>query len=171
MCSRPRDPREKFTIAKTFRLLSSSRRKDCSWLHRARRPDGLWNSFWWSTPLPATEVSLAFLAALGTPEPPPPVLARWTPADSLEAALLLFITAPAGSRPRLEQLARKLLADQTDDGSWKCAPALRIPARDCERPWEGTVSGPLFADPQRLHCTATALAALSKAHQALVGGA
>jgi len=152
-------------------LPQGSLARGLAWLHRARRPDGLWNSFWWSTPLPATEVSLAFLAALGTPEPPPPVLARWTPADSLEAALLLFITAPAGSRPRLEQLARKLLADQTDDGSWKCAPALRITARDCERPWEGTVSGPLFADPQRLHCTATALAALSKAHQALVGGA
>lgn len=141
-----------------------------AWLRRARRPDGLWNSFWWSTPLPATEVSLAFLAALGTPEPPPPALARWTPADSLEAALLLSITVAVGPSPRLEQVARRLLTDQADDGSWKSAPALRITARDCERPWEAAMSGPLFADPQRLYGTATALAALSKAQRALSSG-
>jgi Prenyltransferase and squalene oxidase repeat len=142
-----------------------------AWLRRARRPDGLWNSFWWSTPLPATEVSIAFLASLGTPEPPPPTLARWTPADSLEAALLLSITAAAGPSPRLEQLTRRLLSDQADDGSWKSAPALRVTARDCERPWEAAEPGPLFADPQRLHGTATGLAALSKAQRALAGAA
>jgi hypothetical protein len=151
-------------------LPEGSLARGLAWLRRARRPDGLWNSFWWSTPLPATEVSLAFLAALGTPEPPPHPLALWTPADSLEAALLLSITAAAGPSPRLEQLARRLLTDQADDGSWKSAPALRITARDCERPWEAAVSGPLFADPQRLHGTATALAALSKAQRALAGG-
>ena len=150
-------------------LPQGSLARGLAWLHRARRSDGLWNSFWWSTPLPATEASLAFLAALGTPEPTPPALTRWIPTDSLEAALLLS-TAPAESAPRLEQLARRLLADQADDGSWKSAPALRITARDCERPWEATVSGPLFADPRRLHSTATALAALSKARRALVGG-
>jgi squalene cyclase len=154
---------------RTYRggLPEESLARGLAWLLRARRRDGLWNSFWWSTPLPATEVSLAFLAALGTPEPPPPALAQWTPADSLETALLLSITAAAGPSQRLEQLARCLVADQADDGSWKSVPALRITARDCERPWEVAVSGPLFADPQRLHCTATALAALSKAQRAL----
>lgn len=156
-------------LAQPGGLPQDSLARGLAWLHRARRSDGLWNSFWWSTPLPATEVSLAFLAALGTPEPPPTALTRWTPADSLETALVLSITAPAGPTPRLEQLARRLLAEQTDDGSWKGAPALRLTARDCERPWQATVSGPLFADPQRLHCTATALAALSKAQRALTG--
>jgi Squalene-hopene cyclase C-terminal domain len=150
-------------------LSGGSLARGVAWLRRARRPDGLWNSFWWSTPLPATEASLALLTALGTPEPPPLALARWTPADSLEAALLLSITAVAGPSSRLEQLARRLLTDQGDDGSWKSAPALRITARDCERPWEAPASGPLFADPQRLHVTATALAALSKAQCALAG--
>jgi squalene cyclase len=140
-----------------------------AWLRGARRPDGLWNSFWWSTPLPATEVSLALLAAVGTPEPPPSALACWIPADSLEAALLLSIQAAAGPSARLEQLARRLLADQADDGSWKSAPALRLPGRDFERPWEAAVSGPLFADQYRVHGTATALAALSKAQRVLAG--
>jgi hypothetical protein len=138
-----------------------------AWIRRARRPDGLWNSFWWSTPLVATEVNLAFLTALETPEPLPAALARWHPNDSLEVALLLSIAAAAGRSPRLEQLARRLLAEQLDDGSWKSTPALRITARDCERPWETAASGPLFADQQRLHGTVTALAALAKAQQAL----
>lgn len=141
-----------------------------AWLRSARRPDGLWNSFWWSSPLPATGVTLAFLAALGIPEPTPPALARWTPSDSLEAALLLSITAAAGPSSRLEQLAQMLLRDQANDGSWTSAPALRITPRDCERPWETAVAGPLFADPQHLHGTATAIAALSKAQRALAAG-
>jgi hypothetical protein len=66
---------------------------------------------------------------------------------------------------------RTLLADQSDDGSWRIAPALRITARDCERPWDAAEHGPLFADPQRTHGTATALAALSKAQPALAVGA
>ena len=136
-----------------------------AWLRRARRSDGIWNSFWWSTPLPATEACLGLFAALGSPEPCPSALATWHPADSLETALLLSIAATAGPSPRLEQLARRLLAHQADDGSWHSLPALRITARDCERPWEATMPGPLFADPQRLHSTATALAALSKAQQ------
>jgi squalene cyclase len=151
-------------------LPEGSLARGLAWLRGARRPDGLWDSFWWSTPLPATEVNLAFLDSAGTPEPPPAALARWTPADSLEASLLLSITAATAHSPRLEQLVGRLLEDQADDGSWKSAPALRVTARDCARPWEAAVSGPLFADPQRLHGTATALAALSKAQRALAVG-
>jgi Prenyltransferase and squalene oxidase repeat len=151
-------------------LPADSLARGLTWLRRARRPDGLWNSFWWSTPIPATEVNLALLAALGTPEPLPPALARWTPTDSLETALLLSVTAAAGSSPRLEQLVQRLLADQRDDGSWMSAPRLRITARACERPWDAAESSPLFADPQRLHGTVTALAALSTAQRTLAVG-
>jgi hypothetical protein len=138
-----------------------------AWLCRARRPDGLWNSFWWHGPLVATEAILAFHAALGRPEPPPSALARSIPADSFETALLVSIMATARPTTQLEQLARRLLADQADDGSWKSAPTLRITAHDCEQPWNAVAAGPLFADPQRLHSTATALAALWKAQRAL----
>jgi squalene cyclase len=150
-------------------LLNDSLAHGVSWLRRTRRTDGLWNSFWWSTPLPATEVNLTFLASVGAPEAPPPALARWIPADSLEAALLLSITAEAGRSQPLEQLTRTVLADQAEDGSWKSAPSLRVTARDCEHPWEATAPGPLFADEQRLHGTATAVAALAKAQQVIAG--
>jgi len=140
-----------------------------AWLLKARRPDGLWNSFWWTTPLPATEPSLALLADLGTPDPPPAALARWIPADSLEAALVLSMTAHEATPVRLDELARELLAEQDDDGSWKGAPALRLPSRDCQHPWDTGTSSPLFADPQRLHSTATAIAALAKAERRLAG--
>jgi hypothetical protein len=137
------------------------------WLRHARRPDGLWNSFWWTTPLVATEWSLSFLDAVGTPVPRSAALEQWAATDSLETALLLSIAAAAGTSRRLERLAQRLLADQASDGSWKSAPALRITARDCERPWEAANTGRLFVDQRRLHGTATVLAALSKARCAL----
>jgi hypothetical protein len=112
---------------------------------------------------PSHRSDLCLAGRASYPRALPSALARWTPADSLEAALLLLSTAAARSTVRFEQLARRLLADQGDDGSWRSAPALRITARDCERQLDTAEHGPLFADPHRLHSTATALAALSKA--------
>jgi hypothetical protein len=139
------------------------------WILRARRGDGAWNAFWWSTPLPASEANLVLLAALGSPEEVPAVLRRWETDDSLEAAHLLSITAAAGCAERIDDLARQLIDGQDGDGVWQGRPALRIPPRNCERPWDEEVSGPLFADPMRLFTTATAIGALSKAHRTLAG--
>ncbi|WP_433384151.1 prenyltransferase/squalene oxidase repeat-containing protein [Actinoplanes sp. CA-142083] len=130
-----------------------------AWLRRARREDGLWNSFWWSTPLVATEAALGCLAVLGVHEPLP----QWTATDNLEAALLLSITAAWGRAPAIERLTHALLETQRDDGSWQCPPRLRVTDRACDRPWELPDAGPLFADPHRLHGTAIALAALATA--------
>lgn len=138
-----------------------------AWLRGVRRRDGLWNSFWWSTPLAATEVGLRLFAAIGMSEPTPQALARWVPGDSLEAALLLCLTAAGGPSARVEELVGRLIKEQRDDGSWRSTPTLRITARDCERPWETPASGALYSDPRRLHGTAVAIAALSKAKSAL----
>jgi hypothetical protein len=140
-----------------------------AWIRRARRTDGTWHSFWWSTPLPATEANLALLAALGTPERPPAALAQWDPGDSLEAAHLLSISAAAGPSGRVETLARRLIAEQAADGSWQSAPALRVTSRNSARPWEEPTPGPLFADPRRLFGTATAVGALGTLHRHLTG--
>lgn len=137
------------------------------WVRRTRCVDGTWNAFWWSTPLPATEANLALLAALGCPEGIPPVLQHWDPDDSLQAAHLLSIAATAGTDPCMHDLARHLVDGQVQEGAWQSRPALRIPPRDCERPWDQAVSGPLFADPMKLFTTATAINALSKAHRVM----
>ena len=135
------------------------------WVRAARRPDGLWNSFWWSSPLVATEVSLEVLAAFGANEPPPPALEQWIPRDSYEAALLVSIVARTDSGPRLEGLVKQLIARQQDDGSWHSSPGLRIPRRDCERPWDAG-PGRFYSDGRHLHTTVTAIAAIAKARRA-----
>lgn len=143
-------------------LREHARARGVSWILDARRPDGLWNSFWWSTPLAATEVSLELFEALGVAGLAPPALLQWIPADALEGALLLSIIARDGPSPRLDKLTRELIAQQTDDGSWCGAPSLRIPSRDCDRPWENS-QGHLYSDGGHLHTTVTALAAISAA--------
>lgn len=139
------------------------------WILRARRSDGAWNAFWWSTPLPASDANLALLATLGVPLEIPAVLQCWEPNDSLQTAHLLSITAAAGCAGRLGDLARQLIDAQAWDGRWQSEPALRIPPRNCVRPWDEEVASPLFADPMRLFTTATAIGALSKALRALAG--
>ena len=136
-------------------------------IRRARRPDGLWEAFWWASPLPACEANLACLAALSQPEDPPEPLRRLAPEDALQAALLLSLSAAREAPARLVGLIRTLLAAQTAGGAWQAAPSLRIPPRSCARPWEAPGAGGLYADPERLFTTATALAALGMAYRRL----
>jgi hypothetical protein len=136
-------------------------------IRRARRPDGLWEAFWWASPLPACEANLASLAALGQPEDLPEPLRRLAPEDALQAALLLSLSAARETHARLAGLTRTLLGTQNADGAWRAAPSLRIPPRGCARPWEAPDTGPLYADPERLFTTATALAALGSAYRRL----
>jgi hypothetical protein len=135
-------------------------------IRRARRPDGLWDAFWWASPLPATEANLACLAARGRLEPPPDaLLALPPPEDALQAALLLSLSAVHAKVERLTALSRPLLTAQAGDGAWASAASLRIPSRSVDRPWDGPATGPLYADPKRLFTTATALAALARARR------
>ncbi|WP_134724319.1 prenyltransferase/squalene oxidase repeat-containing protein [Paracoccus luteus] len=149
-------------------LLAAGGRRDpaidagIAWLRRARRGDGTWNAFWWATPIGATALGLEVLAAAGCPEPVPDAVLRLDPTDSLGAALLASCLAAQGRSPRLEDLARRLIAAQAPDGSWQGAAALRVTRRDCDTPWDDPAPGPLFADPRRIFTTATVLAALSR---------
>ncbi len=135
-------------------------------IRRVRRPDGLWDAFWWESPLPACEANLACLAAVGRPEAPPEPLGRLTPEDPLQTALLLSLSAAREEAARLLSLADRLIAAQLEDGSWQAAPSLRIPSRSCLRPWEAPGARPLYSDPRRLFTTATAVGALGAARRA-----
>ena len=67
-----------------------------------------------------------------------------------------------GFRAAMRELTAQLIAEQQPDGSWMAPPILRITRRDCYEPWASGSPGPLFADPQRLFTTVTALHALSR---------
>jgi len=134
----------------------------------ARTPNGLWNSFWWSSPLYATRASLSLLRAVGTPidlEATRGALRRLAPANSFERALLLeslHLAAGARDSDLANTLAKQLVEDQLDDGSWASAPVLRVTSRDCSAPWECANPGRLYADTDRLFTSATVLSALAR---------
>jgi hypothetical protein len=128
---------------------------------------GLWNSFWWSTPLYATAACLSLLAAAGVGLDPTPTresLRGLEAASAFERALLVDCLRLAGdtcdpSRALVEALASEQLAD----GSWASVPVLRITDRGCSTPWSAPSPGLLYADPDRVFTSATVVAALARA--------
>jgi hypothetical protein len=131
-----------------------------------RTPDGLWNSFWWSSPLYATRASLALLRAVDASldlGPTRAALHRTTPANAFERALLLESLHLCDDGAGLaDELAAALAEEQLADGSWTSAPVLRITRRTCTAPWRSEDAGQLYADAGRRFTSATVLAALGR---------
>ena len=132
-------------------------------------PDGLWNSYWWNTPLYATEANLSWLARIKGSVPAATTrqtLLRIRPGNVFETALLvlslLHLTCPP-KHPVIVGWTNSLLDAQLSDSSWPSEPALRLPARDCYQPWAAREPAPVFADPRRVFTSATVIAALSAA--------
>ena len=133
-----------------------------------RAASGLWPSFWWRSPLYATQANLAWLIAAGAPldrRLAERGLAAELPNTAFERALWLdaWLRVAAASAPNTTLVLRALLADQQADGGWPSAPMLRVTRRDCTEPWADADAGALYADPKRLFTTATVLRALSVA--------
>jgi Prenyltransferase and squalene oxidase repeat len=145
-----------------------------AWLRGVRRSDGLWYSFWWSTPLMSTEVNVSLRAELGTRTPLPSGLRQLQPQRGREMASLLSIACASmvNQVAFIGQVARRLAEDQRADGSWSSPPMLRVTSRGCERPWDATnPPGALYADDRRVHTTAAVIAALAKARTVLAASA
>ena len=106
-------------------------------VRRSRRPDGLWDSYWWTSPWYATEVAVRLFSGRAPAVMPPQ--------NCFETALRILVTHEA---------AAQLSSAQNPDGSWPSAPILRLTDRD------GCDAGPIFADPQRVFTTATVVSAL-----------
>jgi hypothetical protein len=142
---------------------------------RRRNGDGLWDSFWWSTPLYATRASLAFLAAARVPLIDPAAtrmsLLQLETGSAFERALLLDCLGLVGGCPSdaHDDLVAALLTEQLPDGSWPSAPSLRVPERTCTTPWDEPGTEPLYADAERLFTSATVVGALSRAAPSLRG--
>ena len=131
-----------------------------------RTPDGLWNSFWWSSPLYATRASLVLLRVAGARldlTPTRTALQGMTAENAFERALLLdALDLCDGAPTRTDALAASLAEEQLGDGSWPSAPVLRITYRTCTAPWDALDAGELYADTDRLFTSATVLAALTR---------
>ena len=138
-----------------------------------RNRDGLWDSFWWRSPLYATRNSLAFLGAADAPIDLAPTrrgLHGVDAANAFERALLIDSLLLAGVEigdRQIGALFESLMEEQLDDGSWISEPILRVTRRDCIEPWNCANPGPLHADTRRLFTSATVLAALCSARRCL----
>jgi hypothetical protein len=132
-------------------------------------PDGLWDSYWWNTPLYATEANLCWLARINGPIPAAATretLLRMCPGNVFETALIVLSLLHMNWLPEHPAIVRwtgALLDAQLPDGSWPSEPVLRLPARDCYQPWAAREPAPTFADPCRIFTSATVIAALSAA--------
>jgi hypothetical protein len=147
---------------------SATREKALAFIASQRTDDGLWNSYWYRTPLYATLHNLAALAAAGRPAMPPavPILAAAADRDPFDRALALEIVARFGSglaAPFVSDAAAGLLETQSAEGWWAAKPMLRVTYDEVERPWElpGEAAGPLYGDDYFLFTTATVARALS----------
>jgi hypothetical protein len=129
-------------------------------------PEGLWNSYWWNTPLYATEANLRWLAQTHHPRPANgarDALLRMRPENAFEMALLLQCLLHTGcddAKATATKLASALVDRQLSDGSWASQPILRLPPRDCYQPWIAPETAPLFADQNRIFTSVTVIASL-----------
>lgn len=132
-------------------------------------PEGLWPSYWWSTPLYATEANLRSsgrtehgLRAARVRD----ALLRTRPDNMFETALLVLCLLHSGcgvDQPAVAGWIDRLLERHLPDGSWPSAPILRVPPRDWYLAGGDADSAPIFADQRRIFTSATAVAALATA--------
>ena len=168
-----------------------------TWLAAARQPEGGWRDYWWAEPFYPTAQAVALADAVGVPDGDPVLrsTAAWLlalldadgtvrcpngqPATVFgAAAALLALVALAAPPDRLRAVAVALGRAQEPDGGWPTAPILRIPRPDVADPddlpggWQegGLATGALVADHARTFTTATAVAALAAARDAVGDG-
>jgi hypothetical protein len=133
------------------------------YLRAHRRVDGLWPSYWWTSPLYATDVALAGLGETAAVEPERVAAAVRDVATptAFDLALQVSCLRRLGDAAGATASAMALTARQLADGSWPSGPVLRLTHRHVTAPWQASDAGPVFPDPHRLFATATAVAALA----------
>jgi len=124
-----------------------------AFVRRKRRPDRLWDSYWWTSPWYATAMAVRLLGEPARWESRPALL-DIHPLGCFEAALRILLIGEG---------KEELSGAQNADGSWPSAPILRLTHRDVYSPHTAADAGPCFADPRRVFTTATAVSALAAA--------
>lgn len=136
------------------------------YVHAHGPPAGLWQSFWWATPLYSTLMNLCLLEELGVRYDKPLVLDALLRAPILksgfEVALLaqiLVILAPKFNG--LGNVREILIDSQRADGSWQGSAPLRVTSPTVTTPWTSAGSGRISFDPKSIFTTATSIGALT----------
>jgi hypothetical protein len=142
------------------RGFDASWRTALDWLLETQRPDGFWNSYWWTTPLyTGWWVMRVFGASM-------PKIHRAKLVDAakslpvqgaFEQALRILLLSEAGEPVS----AHGLIALQNPDGSWPASAWLRLARPEIADPWRRIDSGACFLDHGRVFTTATALLAVA----------
>lgn len=132
-------------------------------LRERRRSDGLWDSYWWTSPLYATWAVLE----VGSRDPALTVagtigsLSEAEPATCFERALLILCLIRLEEHRLAQFHASVLAAGQQLDGGWPSSAVLRLTQHQTAAPCRSIDSGSLFIDGNRCFSTATAIAALA----------
>ncbi len=124
--------------------------------------NGMWNSYWWNTPLYSTCQNLLFSHETNAPVKLSFILSTLsslTINSAFEIALLvncrrlLYIAS--------DEAAETLAEMQLSDGSWKSVPMLRVTYSSMAKPWLLQESGKLYRDDHHLFTTATVINSLA----------
>jgi hypothetical protein len=153
-------------LLSTTYMLSDRIARGVHYLRSVQRSDGLWNSFWWTSCLYATEFTLTFLQAarerFNKAQLMGSIRAVPTP-SAFESALLLSCMARIGGigDSLVTEVTRALVLQQLFDGSWPSAPTLRLSDRNIGEPWNAADPGRVYCDQKRLFTTASVVSALA----------
>jgi squalene cyclase len=173
------------TASRALRAIDLPSTNDLAWRYilSRQRLDGSWGAYWWTTPHVATEQAVALGASLGdtgTIERAAKwavrILDRDGPAFNIALCLSIVVNATPRDLETINHMTDMLQHRQLADGSWPSVRTLRVPM-----PADTTVSdnrgwrpirfdgGLEVADQQRTFTTATCIAALVRASDALNG--
>lgn len=146
----------------------------CDFLRSCQGTDGLWRSYWWAGPGYPTYQALCALTSARTLDEPTRRAVEGGldellgSADTFDVAVAVHTAALLGRATTALDAVRRLVAAQSDDGSWSSEPILRIPPPHIADPadvadWrvDQPGTGVLVSDTAHLFTTATSLAALS----------
>ena len=126
--------------------------------------NGLWESFWWKTPLYSTTRNLDSVQELGIDYDQQSLkrsLLNLNGRIPFDMALALYCRLRLSLWSDLLPRVKVLCKSQLPDGSWPSFPGLRLTSRRCRKPWRVSTSGRLYSDQNRLFTSATVLRSLS----------
>jgi hypothetical protein len=144
-------------------LMQADNPDTLAWLVERQRTDGLWNAYWWLSPLYSTW----WVARVFGKRLPPAAVDRmadglngWRAAGAFEQALLVLTRRELELGYAAER--DELLRMQGSDGSWGPSAWLRLTDPGSAEPWKRLDCGSCFLDDGAVFTTVTAIGAVGE---------